>query len=234
MNAAPLVFKGKNMKLFMIVFLVGFLVWIEFARGEEPVFCDVKYWNDHQVASNPTLTRAKTFKIGDKTIAGLGVGDSPTESVKAMSLSADDKYCTFYLNDGNSDAAKSFIHQNIGPNPLWPWFSGEKMDKEFLKNIGGILTSDPITVQSCLKKNKYVALGCDGMRHRGPSGFSWLLVFAGCSPKSAVGVVQKLWPVEWYRGPVSSSKRIEMVQSAVTLREQNPEKSMELRRLFVE
>lgn len=222
----------------ILVFVAMFFSFKVSAVVAEPPFCDLKTFRSSEISQKADgLTRMHGFKLGKVNIIGLGVGESDTEAVKKMAMSfsefsAEEKYCTWYLNDGNPVATKTFHDRNIGPNPLWPWFSKEFLADDFEKNLSGMFTTDAITVQACAEKHGFVALGCDGMRHRGPSGFSMLLSFAGCTPESSVKIVQKMWPVEWYRGPVSDKKRLAIAERAYRLGLANPEQSKKLRDLL--
>ena len=46
---------------------------------------------------------------------------------------------------------------------------------------------------SCLEESKYLAIGCHGMLHRGPSAFAMILAFSGCSPAHSLEIVNHLW-----------------------------------------
>lgn len=100
----------------------------------------------------------------------------------------DGKYCTWYFNSGDVDGdnlnARELFHWlPVKDNPIWHWSV-----EEFLP----IRDALPEMVAAA-EKWGYLAFGCDGNKHRGPSVFAMLLCLAGCSPKEATKVANKLY-----------------------------------------
>lgn len=225
-------------------YLLALLIFTGCALGQkkqvtfdlsEPAFCDLETFKSKEIpVAADGLERARAFKLGQVTLVGLAVGHSEVEAVKTLAnqfstYRPDEKFCTFYLNDGNSEASEAFNHHNVS-NPLWS--SPEKISTEFSDKLAGIFTTNQNNVLKCLKVHNYAAQGCDGNRHRGPSGYSMILSYAGCKPEHSVAIVDTIWPVSWWQGVVSKEKRLAIAQKAYELGEKDPAGRKEFRSLM--
>jgi hypothetical protein len=167
----------------------------------EPAFCDLATFESLEVPSErPGLLRSHAYHLGNLVLVGVAVGKSQVSSVQDLAndfsqFSADEKSCTWYLNDGNGGAAQSFHHRYV-PNPN---FKGPEIAEEYEKTLSDVFFNDPVSFMSCAAKHGYIALGCDGQKHRGPSVFAMLLSYAGCSPKNATAIANKVWGTNFVR-----------------------------------
>lgn len=177
----------------------------------EPKFCDVDTFRateDLEAAEGLTgLVRNHVYQIGDLTLVGLGVGDSEVGATQALAnryskFHAVEKNCTWYFNDGSDAAAEAFNHHYITS----PIFKSAKVAEKYGTVLANIFANDPVSMVSCAVKHGYVAMGCDGMKHRGPSVFAMLLGYAGCSAKNATKIANKVWGNNWV--PTSTREAI--------------------------
>jgi hypothetical protein len=127
---------------------------------------------------------AKQFFFPKFTLTSIGVGSSSDERVMEFctrhGLNHDGKYNTWYFNSGDVDfdshkARELFHYFPVKHNPIYYWST-----KPFLK----IRDQLPLMVQTA-EKYGYLAFGCDGNKHRGPSVFAMFLCLAGIEPKVA-------------------------------------------------
>ncbi len=176
--------------------------------------------------------RLHVFQLGAVKLAGLGVGNSDTADVQKMAryyaptLTAADKFCTFYLNDGDSGAGKAFNWYNIPNKPTGSDYN--KRIKEFSAILGNVFDKSTPSFLSCAEKQKFVALGCDGMKHRGPTVFAMLLAYSGCSAANAVTIANGFWG----ENGITPEMRRRLSGWAIDLAKSHPAESTRLRNLF--
>lgn len=188
---------SKHDKILIIfgifVFLLGLLT-ARIARADQPVWCSVDYFKSHEVKTNaPNTKRLRAFQVGKLYLAGAAIGGSDAVEVASLSKApASAKHCTWYLNKGNKEAEKIFHHEYMR-GPYWGWL-------DFLFNVTGVVKSyekrlenhwEPMV--SCAESYGYLAMGCDGHRHRGPSVFASFLSLSGCVPDTATDIANYLW-----------------------------------------
>ena len=156
----------------------------------EPRFCDVDVFKSLEISTNaPNTKRLHCYKIGKLTLCGLAVGGSDAHEVAGFShASAGDHYCTWYLNQGNKDAEKMFNHEYMR-GPYWGWLPFNGVVSSYRKRLDAHWGN----MVQCARLNGYVAMGCDGQRHRGPSVFAAFLSLAGCSPASSEKIASAIW-----------------------------------------
>lgn len=164
-----------------------------FAHASEPRFCDPAKIQEYERGNNiPYLKRVHVYQFGQLTMAGLAVGDSDYRYVQSLAKQYgvdDEKSCTWYFNSGNDDAAAAF---NYYPLPA-PYFASPSIAKKYDKILDGTFDRAPSNMLACARKYHYLAMGCDGMRHRGPSVFAAVLTYAGCTPHHAMQIANKVW-----------------------------------------
>jgi hypothetical protein len=133
---------------------------------------------------------ARLFKLEQFVLLCIAVGTSSDKRVinfcKKYSKQSDrgrmhdGKFNTWYFNDGDHDfdqinAKETFHHFPVKHNPIYAWST-----KPFLPIVNElehmILTAE---------RHGYLAFGCDGNKHRGPSVFAMFLCLAGIPPKEA-------------------------------------------------
>lgn len=167
---------------------------VQLAPGE-PAFCDLKTFQSLEIlATEKGLIRNHTYQIGDLRLTGLAVGKSPVASTQALAnqfsrFAAAEKSCTWYFNDGSDGAAEAFNHRYVSN----PSFKGTSIANEFEKVLSSSFFQDPTSFMSCALDHGYIAMGCDGQKHRGPSVFAMVLAFAGCTPQNATAIANKIW-----------------------------------------
>ncbi|HEX4924335.1 MAG TPA: hypothetical protein VFV50_09620 [Bdellovibrionales bacterium] len=164
------------------------------------------------------LKRMRVFQLGQVIVAGLGVGDSEAVSVKKLAskysnASAAQKYCTWYVNDGNDGAKRAFN---------WRYVS-KPMDSddvgEYLAKLGPVFAENAVNMMKCAEQQRFIAMGCNGMKHRGPTLFGMLLAYSGCDPKAATRAVNSIWGLNG----VDAGVRAAIIKKAYELGEKNPE-----------
>lgn len=166
----------------------------DLAAGE-PSFCDSKNFVKNEIESNMNgLQRNHAFQLGDLVVVGLAVGKSDVNATKALAqkfsqFSPEEKNCTWYFNDGNQEAQKAFNHRYVSN----PSYKGPEIATEFENVLANSFSNDAVSFMSCLTEHKYLAMGCDGQKHRGPSVFAMFLAYAGCSPKNATAIANQIW-----------------------------------------
>lgn len=166
------------------------------SRAAEPAYCNPATFKNYEVKyTGPNPVRFHSYKIGKLILAGMGVGQSKAQDVANVALSADpttksEHYCTWYFNDGNTEAQKAFRWIDL-PKP-----SGSNttaMTKSWLGLLAKEFSETPTSFVSCAVKHGYIGQGCNGMKHRGPSVHAMILAYAGCSPQNATKIANQVW-----------------------------------------
>lgn len=204
--------------------LTAFILFLlpSLSLATEPNHCTIAYLHQHELSSpSKALERLHLYNFSNHHLAGLAVGDSDTSATKSLALSLDTldkKYCTFYFNDGNQLAAELFHYQPIKTNPIF-----SSSPKEFEQKVLPLLPQ----MIGCLDEG-YLALGCDGMKHRGPSVFSMLLSVSGCSPERSADLVEYLWSKNF----VSHETRVGIARVGFEYGNTHPAIRQTLQRIF--
>ena len=203
----------------ILLVIVLTLVICDIASASEPSFCSVDYFIKHELPTNqPKAKRLRCFLIGKLTLCGVAIGASDAAELAAMSpAKASDKHCTWYFNSGNREAEKVFHHTHlVGPYMSWaPWISREDIANDFER----VLNPQLGLMLSCAEKYQYIAGGCNGQRHRGPSEFAWFLSVAGCNPRTATDIAFH----KWHLNGVKDSTRLEIATRGYELGHKYPE-----------
>ncbi|MGE3973250.1 MAG: hypothetical protein AB7F59_01855 [Bdellovibrionales bacterium] len=193
----------------------------------EPAYCDPKTFLEKEVKADlKDMDNAHLFKVGNITILGLGVGNSDAKAIKNFAAarstaSASQNYCTWYYNKGNDEAEEDFTHIYLtNPKDLTttsgPREYGTKLKDQFANARTSYL--------SCLADHKYIAFGCNGMKHRGPSVFAMILAYSGCSPTRAAKIVNVVWGLNGVDEPV----RLSIATEGKKLGDANPVQRQQL------
>jgi hypothetical protein len=199
----------------------------------EPAYCLPTAFvaKEIQVPSSG-LNRAQGFRLGNVTVVGLGVGDSKVSSVQQLALhyvptmGSSRKSCTFYYNDGNDGAATAFNWYNL-PKPIGTDYAG--MLDTYSNVLANVFDTAENNFVSCASEQRYLAMGCDGMRHRGPTVFASMLAYSGCSPEHATTIVNGVWG----ENGIEPQMRITIATWAHALGASHPAQSANLRQLFL-
>lgn len=221
------------MKKMMFVFSCVLALVSAQSQGAEPKYCDPREFGKMEVRyTGSSPERLHVYKIGKVTVAGMAIGDSRAEDVAKLATSyskagAGDKYCTWYLNDKNKQAERSFVWRDL-PFP-GSFFGGtDGIADEYMQILRDQFDESNPSFVSCAQKYSYIGLGCNGMQHRGPSVFAMMLAYSGCSAENAVTIANSIWG----SNGVSSDLRIEMARMAAQLGAEHPAASRTLRELF--
>ncbi len=186
----------------------------------EPLYCDYDNFKKYEVERPDNgVERAHVYQLGQLTLVGLAVGDSPVAATQELAaqygtFAPEERDCTWYFNDGSDEAAEAF-HQQYVPSPVLQFSS---IAKKYRTVLSTSFATDPVSFLSCATKHHYIAMGCDGMRHRGPSVFAMLLAFSGCSAKNATKIANKVWGINF----VFPSTRRAIAQVGYDIGEANP------------
>jgi hypothetical protein len=195
----------------------------------EPGYCDLANFRAREVKQvTGQLKRLHAYQLGSVVVAGLAVGESSASGVTKLAnhfsnASAQDGYCTWYINQGNSQAEKAFNWKPVSKP------TSSSAVKEYMSKLGPALDQNKNNMVRCAENNRYIALGCQGMKHRGPTFFGMLLAYSGCSAKSANKIVNTVWGTNG----ISASLRETIMQKAYELGRAHPEQSSKLQQQFL-
>jgi hypothetical protein len=164
--------------------------------SDEPSYCDPDTFFATQLKMKRAgVKRLHIFELGHVKLTGLAVGDSDTSRVIDLAEELSDSksaegYCTFYFNDGDYGATQEFEWIKLkNPKSL----DEEEVAEKYRKRLDQAFSSGRGSILECMERRQYAALGCDGMKHRGPTVFGMLLSFSGCNPVNSAEIVNRLW-----------------------------------------
>lgn len=198
------------------------------AAPAEPAYCALAAFQSAEIPTlDKDLKRARAFRLGKVTLAGLGVGDSSSSQViqladKFSDAGAAQGYCTWYVNRGNPSAQKAFN---------WRYVEKPKSAKvigQYMERLAPELASSETSLLECAAEHGYVAMGCNGMKHRGPTFFGMLLAYSGCSAESSARIVNTVWGLNGVKPEV----RLAIIREAREFGLAHPDQSSKLRQLL--
>lgn len=192
----------------------------------EPPYCNPKTFFLFQTPEKESALLYHQFriKIGQVSIHGLGVGMSSASQLKSQAeefqIPASKKSCTWYFNNFHSfwdERARTefnwhYVDRNAKVAPANKTIA-EATGDLYLEKIGPSFSSLPNNFLDCMNEERYLALGCAGMNHRGPGVFAMLLSYLGCSPKNAVEIVNQVWGAN----EIPFENRLEIAKRGATL-----------------
>lgn len=203
------------------------------AISAEPYFCHPDNFmklerRDMQSGEN----RLRVFQIGKLKLVGMAIGDSETSFVDSVAerlaqVPRSEKSCTWYMNKGNADAESRFNHAYV-PMPA-PWTSIQKIADQYIEVIAPHFAENDINIVNCATKYNYVAFGCNGQKHRGPSTIAMFLSVAGCSPENTAKIAKRIWG----SNHVSSEHRTAISERGQQLALENPTIRRELQKVML-
>lgn len=160
-----------------------------YAHAAEPAFCSIEYFEARRLKVDlPGVEKLKVFQLGKLKFVNAAIGGSDAIELAKYSTSRDEQYCTWYYNSGNEDAETLFRHVHMtGPykaNIKWIW-----SDKLIADRYERKLNPELPDMLQCIEEG-YLAGGCNGDNHRGPTVDVWFLGVAGCTPKTSVKIVE--------------------------------------------
>lgn len=182
------------MRPFLLI-LLSLLSIAQNSTAAEPTYCDPETFFKKEIQTQSGIWRDHVFKFGDVILLGGSIGYSNPYKVtefaeKNSTASSIDKYCTWYYNEGNDFASTLFNHFYVSNPQNVTVVTGPQEYREVLKDQ---FAQANTSFLSCLEDHKYLAMGCNGQMHRGPTVFGMLLSFSGCSSKNSLTIVNKLW-----------------------------------------
>ncbi len=193
------------------------------ATADEPAFCDPeKFLSLEETPVVAGIDRLRVFRIGRLRLAGMAVGASEASDViglaETYSVTADDHYCTWYVNKGNKEAEAEFNFHYVS-NPLYS--TPGRAAKEFMGTLGSSFKGGPgiPSFWSCAVNSGYIAMGCNAQMHRGPSVFGMILAFSGCSSEHALSIVNRIWGLNG----VLPEVRLAIIQAARDFGDSRPD-----------
>lgn len=219
----------KRSVLILLTIWFGALVFVLNAQAAEPVFCSTEYFKAHERVTNaPRTKRLHSYQIGKLELNGLAVGGSDAVEVAAFAKApASKKHCTWYLNQGNKLAEQIFHHEYMR-GPYWGWLPWEH--KKVVKSYSERMEKHWEPMVQCAVEQNYLAMGCDGHKHRGPSVFAAFLSLAGCNPKTATKIANDIWALNG----VPNRTRKAIAELGWNLGNQKPELRAQLQKVMTE
>lgn len=212
----------KKITLFFLIF--GFSLQ---TFAESPRFCKKQDLLQSEVrVTDNRIVRAHVFHLPEAVLVGAAIGRSDAHSMEKLAVdsarvTAQDKYCTFYLNTGNKVAGQDFYQKTLDA-------PGGKPNMVIAQRFEAQLNPLYGPMAECLANNHYLAMGCNAMEHRGPSAFAAFLAFAGCEPNDAVDSAIALWG----DNGISREMRMMIAQIAFNRGSQQPQVRAKLQQIF--
>jgi hypothetical protein len=199
--------------------------------SSEPSYCSVDKFVKMERANNITgLDRAHVYQVGSLTLAGLAIGFSDPVQVAKLAqqystYKPEEKSCTWYYNKGNGKAEAAFNWRYVS-NPM---MQDTKVATEYDNVLKNIFHVDGPNMVQCAVDHKFISMGCDGMRHRGPSVFAMLLAYSGCTAKSATAIANQIWGTNM----VSVATREAIAQKGYEIGNRDPQGRATLQKLML-
>jgi hypothetical protein len=162
----------------------------------EPTFCKPDTFFRHEIrpSDDTGLDRLRMFRIGDAVFAGMAIGTSESRAVARLAsehgAGKADRLCTWYVNRGMTEAEQLFHHSYLSHPTSQPLSAAIAEYSSFLKSA---IAPGRDGLLECLADTGYVAVGCNGQLHRGPTVFGMVLAYAGCTPAHALEIVNRIW-----------------------------------------
>ncbi|MBC7753232.1 MAG: hypothetical protein H7Z71_03270 [Moraxellaceae bacterium] len=217
------------MKLFALT-LLSIVAISHSVQALEPAYCEPQNFMSKEVDPNNSILRDRAFKLGQVMIVGGAIGYSRTEKViefveNYSDATAEDKYCTWYYNDGNDDASAVFNHYYVTNPKKLTVTSGPIEYRQVLKDQ---FAKSKTSFLSCLEKHKILVMGCNGQMHRGPTVFGMMLSYSGCSSKNSLAIVNHLWG----KNGVKSEVRQAIIEEGYKLGNEDPQARLRMQKAF--
>lgn len=179
----------------LLLLILPLVLAVQTAFADEPAYCNPENFFKNEISVQNGIWREHTFRMGDVILLGGAIGMSLPNKVTGYAeenstASIGEKFCTWYYNDGNDIASTLFNHFYVTNPKEVTVVTGPQEYRETLKDQ---FAKSNISFLSCIEQHKYLAMGCNGQMHRGPTVFGMLLSFSGCSSKNSLAIVNKLW-----------------------------------------
>lgn len=199
----------------------------------EPAFCAPDTFLAHEIAPAGTeeIERLRVFRLGAVVLAGMAIGHSDADAVARLAAgsgaTAAERYCTWYVNQGNRQAGRLF-RQAYVPNPRY--LTPDEAAEIYGDLFGPALAEGPGRLWWCLEEKGYFAVGCNGQKHRGPTAFGMVLAALGCSPEHAAEIVNRIWGLN----DIPEESRLAAIRRAHEIGARRAELRARLQRLLSE
>lgn len=186
-----------SMKLLLLLLLTSSPTHAEVLQtSAEPTFCMPDVFLRQEAAQDDAggIKRLHVYRLGDVVLAGMAIGESEASSVArfatAWGVTQEDRFCTWYVNRGNVEAERSFWQIYL-PNPAS--LSAEEAAERYGELFGPTFAGGTGGIWWCLEEKGFLAVGCNGQLHRGPTVFGMVLAALGCSAEHAAEIVNRIW-----------------------------------------
>lgn len=198
--------------------------------AQEPAYCDPKIFLSKESTKLNTLIRDHIFKFDDTIILGAAVGLTPSLNIIAYAtnnsnVTSAENYCTWYFNEGNENATVKFNHFYVENPKNLTVTSGPAEYRQILQDQ---FAKSSISFLSCIEQHKYLAMGCNGQMHRGPTVFGMLLSFSGCSATQSAKIVNSLWGLNGVKAEV----RLAIIEEGYKLGNEDPDARLRMQKAF--
>lgn len=218
------------MSLRLGVLLLAVSISSSYAFAVEPSYCDPKAFFAKEVKFNNKIERAHVYKLGDMLLMGAAIGNSKAKDLikfetEHSDATAADKYCTWYFNEGDGEAEEMFTHIYLNNPSRLTTVTGPA---EYSSKLKDVFANASVNFMKCATDHKYIALGCNGQKHRGPTVFGMLLAFSGCSPQNAATIVNTTWGLNGVKPEV----RAAIIAEGKRLGDADPEARRRLQNAF--
>lgn len=217
------------MKLFALT-LLSIVTISHSAFAAEPAYCNPKNFMAKEVDPHESIWRDHAFQMGKVLILGGAIGYSNSRKVAEFvenysDASEADKYCTWYFNEGNDNAAAKFNHFYVTNPKKVTVTSGPKEYRQVLKDQ---FAKSKTSFLSCIEKHKILVMGCNGQMHRGPTVFGMMLSFSGCSSKNSLAIVNDLWG----KNGVKPEVRQAIIEEGYKMGSEDPQARLRMQKAF--
>jgi len=186
-----------SMKLLLPLLLTSSPMQAEVLQtSAEPTFCVPDVFLKLEIPQNDAegIKRLHMYRLGETVLAGMAIGESEASSVArlaaALGVTQEDHFCTWYVNRGNVEAERSFWQIYL-PSPSS--LSAEEAAGQYGELFGPAFAEGTGSIWWCLEEKGFLAVGCNGQLHRGPTVFGMVLAALGCSPEHAAEIVNRIW-----------------------------------------
>lgn len=217
------------MKTFILI-LLSLVSFAQNSVAAEPAYCDPENFFQKEIETQAGIWRHHTFKFGNVILLGGAIGYSNPFKVTGFAeenstVSGAEKYCTWYYNEGNDFASTLFNHFYVSNPQNVTVVTGPQEYREVLKDQ---FAKSNTNFLSCLESHKYLAMGCNGQMHRGPTVFGMLLSFSGCSSKNSLTIVNKLWG----KNGVKPEVRQAIIEEGYKLGNEDPQARLRMQKVL--
>lgn len=212
----------------LLIILLSVLTLAQAASAGEPAYCQPENFFQKEFDPHESIWRDHAFKFGDVVLVGGAIGYSNSKKVAEFAeenstASEAEKYCTWYYNEGNDNAAGLFNHFYVSNPKKVTTVTGPKEYRAVLKDQ---FAKSKNSFLSCIEKHKILVMGCNGQMHRGPTVFGMMLGFSGCSSKNALTIVNKLWG----KNGVKPEVRQAIIEEGVKLGNEDPQARLRMQK----